>query len=170
MCPAQIAPEWGRVGAADLAGASSAAWAVWHALSKKRRFFIPAEGFFGKIFAFGDQFRRLVARLFGSELRAPSSELRSERDASEISPTRFSRGRWWMRLPTRRCPSQTSSFGSMRTSTGCGGNGGGKTVLPFILSPVPHSRYAAVIAQPTRNIPSTPEIFWPPKTADPPNF
>ena len=65
------------VGAADLAGASSAAWAVWHALSKKRRFFIPAEGFFGKIFAFGDQFRRLAARLFGSELRAPSSELRA---------------------------------------------------------------------------------------------
>ena len=119
LCPAQIAPEWGRVGAADLAGASSAAWAVWHALSKKRRFFIPAEGFFGKIFAFGDQFRRLAARLFGSELRAPSSE----RDASEISPTRFSRGRWWMRLPTRRCPSQTSSFGSMRTSTSCGGTG-----------------------------------------------
>ena len=58
----------------------------------------------------------------------------------------------------------------LRTSTGCGGNGGGKTVLPFILSLVPHSRYAAVLAKPTRNIPSTPEIFCPPKTADPPNF
>ena len=79
MCPAQIAPEWGRVGAADLAGASSAAWAVWHAFSKKRRFFIPAEGFFGKIFAFGDQFRRLAARLFDSEALR-----RSQLDANEI--------------------------------------------------------------------------------------
>ena len=40
----------------------------------------------------------------------------------------------------------------------------------FILSPVPHSHYAAVITKPTRNIPSTPEIFWPPKTADPPSL
>ena len=170
MCPAQIAPEWGRVGAADLAGASSAAWAVWHALSKKRRFFIPAEGFFGKIFAFGDQFRRLAARLFGSELRAPSSELRSERDASETSPTRFSRGRWWMRLPTRRCPSQTSSFGSMRTSTGCGGrpiNGFNSFTQPLCSRcSTAHQKYSSR----RRNIPSTPEIFCPPKTADPPNF
>ena len=38
-------------------------------------FYIPAEGFFGKSFAFGDQFRRLAARL---------SELRSQLDANEI--------------------------------------------------------------------------------------
>ena len=40
-------------------------------------FFVPAEGFFGKFFAFGDQFRRLAARLFDSELR-------SQLDANEI--------------------------------------------------------------------------------------
>ena len=129
--------------------------------------FIPTEGFFGKFFAFGDQFRRLAAWLFDSELRAPiragrQRDLRGlgHRSAAALPPGWAASER----------PSQTSSFGSMRTSTGCRGNGGGKTVLPFILSPVPHSRYAAVITKPTRNIPSTPEIFWPPKTADPPSL
>ena len=97
----------------------------------------------------------------------PSSELRSELDANEIYED-LATGRPLPFLRVGQRPSQTSSFGSMRTSTGCRGNGGGKTVLPFILSPVPHSRYAAVVTKPTRNIPSTPEIFWPPKTADPP--
>ena len=50
----------------------------------------------------------------------PSSELRSELDANEIYED-LATGRPLSFLRVGQRPSQTSSFGSMRTGTGCGG-------------------------------------------------